>query len=337
MNRKYPTISVVIATYNSGRTLDACLKSIREQDYLQKNIEILLGDGGSTDSTRGIAKKYSAKIIAIPREKQKSEFNRGTAFNKATGEYVLILDHDNFLPSTTWLQDMTRPLLENKDVTAVETCYYHYDRSYSAIDRYFALFGTSEPIPYYLKKADRMMQTSKSWNLAGKAKDKGKYFLVTFDKDPRKFPTIGSNGCLMRRETLFTYADIRPDHHYPIDVFVDVLEKGFRTYAFVKNSIIHRTGYRGFWQFMDRRKKFVEKYYFEEEKNRRYSVFMKGDEVRLALFVLYSVTVVKPLYDALRGYIRIRDKAWFLHPFMCMGTTILYGYVFIKFRFFKRI
>ena len=52
-------ISVVIPTYNSEKTLEKSLKSIREQSFNQEEIEILIIDGGSTDNTLEIAKKHA--------------------------------------------------------------------------------------------------------------------------------------------------------------------------------------------------------------------------------------------------------------------------------------
>ncbi len=329
----FPSISICIATYNSGKTLDECLKLVRRQNYPQEKIEIVLGDGGSTDDTLKIAKKYGAKIIKIPPEKQHAEYNRGVAFNKAKGEFALILDHDNFLPDKNWLKRMLKPLLEKKDVVASSTCWYHYDKKFDLMDRYFALFGTSEPLPFYLHKADRMPQTSQKWSLVGKAKDEGEYFLVEFERNPRKFPSIGTNGCFMRRKLVLDNAKADPENHYPIDVLYDMVEKGFNKFAFVKTSIIHLTHQRGFWEFLKRRKKFVEQYHFQDFSKRRWSVVMPGDEFGVFLFVVYSLTFIKPFYDSLVGFIKIRDVAWFVHPLMCLGTTLIYGYVVLKYKF----
>src|SRR3989344_3878642 len=335
ITRILPSISVCVATYNSDKTLDRCLSKVRLQNYPQQKIEIILGDGGSTDKTLAIAKKYNAKVLRIPRNKQHAEYNRGVAFNKAKSEFVLIIDHDNFLPNKSWLRDMVNPLLRHKDVVASSTCYYHYDKNYDLLDRYFALFGTSEPSPYFLRKADRMNQISRSWSLVGKAKDMGKYFLVEFEKDPRKFPSIGSNGCLMRRKLILDNAKADPDNHYPIDVLYDVVVKGHRKFAFVKNSIIHLTHSRGLLEFLNRRKIFVERYHFQEHGKRRWSVVMKGDGIMVVLFVLYSLTIIGPVGESLKGYIKIRDLAWFVHPLMCLGTTLIYGYVSCKFAIIK--
>lgn len=333
---KFPTISVVIATYNSGKTLAKCLARVRSQKYPQAKIEILLGDGGSNDNTLLIAKKFRAKIIKIPSQKQNAELNRGTAFNQAKNELVLILDHDNYMTTNHYLSELVEPLLHHPDVVASESCYYHYSRQYSLLDRYYALFGTIEPVPFYFGKADKLMQTSHQWNLQGRAKDYGRYYLVRFENDPLRFPTIGTNGCLMRRKVVFENADIRPEHHFPIDVMVDVVASGHQTFAFVKNSLIHLTGARGVLTFLKRRVMFVEKYHFADGPRRRFSVYMPGDELNLLKFIFYSLTFVKPTWDAWQGFRLIPDPAWFIHPIMCFGITFAYGWGTIKNKLINR-
>ncbi len=328
---KLPTISVVTPTFNSGKTLARCLKLVRTQDYPQNKIEIILGDGGSTDNTLEISKKYNAKVIKIPSDLQHAEYNRGVAYNKAKNDLVLILDHDNFLPYKNWLRDMIRPFLENPKVVATTTLHYHYDKKYKLMDRYFALFGASEPLPYFLKKADRMPWTEKAWKGLGRATDKGSYYLVHFEKDPRKIPSIGTNATLMRRKLVNKYADVRPEYHYPIDVMVDVVRSGHNEFGFVKNSIIHLTHSRGFLEFIKRRKRFVDQYHFQDIKKRRWSVVLPGDRFGVILFVLYSITLVGPFLDALRGFVKKPDIAWFFHPAMCLATTIIYGFYTVKY------
>lgn len=328
--QQLPSISVVTATYNSGKVLDECLRAVRSQDYPQDKIEIILGDGGSTDNTLGIAKKYNAKVIKIPKDKQHAEYNRGVAFNRAKNELVLILDHDNFISYKTWLKDMVAPLLESPKMVATETAYYGYSRCHKLMDRYCALFGISEPVPFYMGKADRLPYFAKTWINLGDAVDKGDYFLVEFEKDPRKIPTIGTNGCLMRRELVMKNADVRPEYHYPIDVMVDVIKNGHNQFGFIKKSLVHLTNYGGFWPYLKRRIKFIEEYHFQHASRRRYSVFMKGDEWQLVRYVVYSLTIVKPTLDAIKGYMVINDIAWFVNPLLCFTTTMIYGYITIK-------
>ena len=166
-DKKYPTISVVTATYNSTRTIKRCLESIRGQEYPQESIEIIIADGGSTDKTVEIAKRFGAKVIAIDPAKQNAEYNKSIGIKYARNELLAMIDHDNVLPHTHWLLKMVCPFTEHKNIVGVETLRYAYDPNESLLDRYFALFGTGDPFVWYLGRADRLSYIFDRYNLAG--------------------------------------------------------------------------------------------------------------------------------------------------------------------------
>jgi glycosyltransferase involved in cell wall biosynthesis len=328
---KLPTISVVIATYNSQNTIQMCLESVRMQEYPQENVEIIICDGSSKDKTIDLVKKFNVSIMHIPPSKQNAEYNKGVGVRKATGELLLCIDHDNILPHNTWLKKMVVPLLENKKVVGVETLRYHYNASASLLDRYFALFGAGDPLAFYLGKADRLSYMYETYNLFGKAKDVGNYYIVDFDS--QHIPTLGANGFLIKRDILMKHAKVDEKHYFHIDVNVDLIKKGFVTYAFIKDDIIHLTGYKSIFNFLYRRKLFMEQFHYKTKGQRRYSVYMPSDTLLLIRFIIYAITIIKPLFDSMRGFKKIRDFAWFLHPFLCFTLVVIYGYTTIKRRF----
>ena len=324
-----PTISVVIATYNSERTIKACLDSLAKQDFPQKNLQLIISDGGSTDRTVAIAKKPQAQIVFPPKNRQGAEYNKGYGFQFATGTFILCIDHDNILPHNRWLSKMLAPLLAHHEVVASEPLRYHYDPHLTLLDRYFALFGANDPVPYYLGKADRMDYIHNNYNLLGKSSDQGAYYLVQFDKkQPSRIPTLGANGFLIRR-SFFIKSDHKPGHYYHIDINVDLVSQGYTHYAFIKDDITHLTN-SSFFSFIDRRKHFVEKYYIEDFSMRRYSVYQSEDRIKLTWYIFYSITIIRPLIDSMRGYLIIHDIAWFIHPFMCLAMLYIYGLTTIK-------
>lgn len=333
-NNFLPTISIVIATYNSQRTLNKCFNSIKIQNYPKNKIELIVSDGGSTDNTLNLARKFAAKIVHQKNIKQGPEINRAFGVHHARNQILLILDYDNILPDKNWLRGMVVPLIEDKSIVGVETLRYAYNPSFPILDRYFALYGVNDPLPFYLGKADRLSYLYETYNLAGKFKDCGKYYKVTFK--PGHIPTLGSNGFLVRRKILLNHAKVFPlDNFFHIDVNVDLIRNGFNKYAFVKNSIIHLSGHKDFIGYLKRRKLFMSKYHLIDLSKRRYSVFERKDFWRLIYFIIISLTLLKPTYDAVRGYLKIRDMVWFLHPLMCFGTVIIYGYTFFEWQINK--
>ncbi len=323
-----PVISTVIATYNSERTLELCLKSLRNQNYPQSKIELIVSDGGSSDNTLKIAKKYKAKIVKSPPDKQSAEYNKAYGIQFATGRYLLFIDSDNVLPHPEWLNQMLLPFQHHKSLVAVEPLRYHHQPSLSILNRYFALFGVNDPLPYYLGKADRMDYIHDDYNLIGLSQDKGSYFLVEFDsRNPSQIPTLGANGFLIKR-SYFLKSNHKPGQYFHIDINVDIIARGHDQYAFIKDTILHLTADR-FWPFIKWRA-FVMTEYLEAQTQRRYRLFdPTRDKPKLLKYIFYALTIVKPFYDSLRGYSKVRDLAWFIHPVMCLCMVTAYSYGFL--------
>lgn len=323
----WPSVSVVIATRNSERTLELCLSSIKKQDYPSK-MEIVIADGGSKDNTLQIAKKFNAKIINVPEGKQNAEYNKGIAVNNAKNTMLAMIDHDNILPHKNWLKNMIKPLLEDDEIFGTGVLQFHYDKKMSLIDRYAALLGGTDPVPFFFNKSAHQSYLYKGFHLRGRLiKEETNYYKVRLN--PNGLPALGGNGSILKR-SLLSKANSKPDHFFHIDIHVDLAKKGYTTYAFVKDTIIHLTG-NSFLPFLRRRRYFIEKYHFEDHSKRRYSVYdSKKDKGLLIVFVLYSSTLIMPIIDSIRGFIKVRDTAWFIHPLMCLGILTVYGVTFIR-------
>lgn len=85
---KRPKLSVALATFNEGENIGSCLQSIR--DWAD---EIVIVDGGSSDKTVSIAKKYGAKIM-VTDNPPIFHINKQKALEKCQGEWILQLDAD---------------------------------------------------------------------------------------------------------------------------------------------------------------------------------------------------------------------------------------------------
>lgn len=95
-SKSLPVITVTIATYDSGRTIEKCLQSIKKQTY--PNIDIVVVDSLYYDEKkqrecRRVIKKYARYFQDGP--ERSIQRNRG--IKEARGEYILIIDQDMYL------------------------------------------------------------------------------------------------------------------------------------------------------------------------------------------------------------------------------------------------
>ncbi|HDY66929.1 MAG TPA: glycosyltransferase [Candidatus Scalindua sp.] len=95
--KSVPSISIVIPTLNSERTLQECLNSIANQDYPKDKMEVIVIDNYSSDNTVEIAKKFTARVYNKGPERSAQ---RNFGVEKAKGKYILYLDADMTLSKT---------------------------------------------------------------------------------------------------------------------------------------------------------------------------------------------------------------------------------------------
>lgn len=324
---KPTSVSIVIATFNSSRTLTLCLKKVLGQDYPKKYIEIITADGGSKDNTIKIAKKYGAKVIHVDPKKQNAEYNKGIGLQAAKNDIVLFLDHDNIMPHRKWLSNLIAPFIEEKAIIGVEALRFHYDPKMTLLDRYFALFGGTDPVVYYLGKNSHLSWSEDRYTLLGKSEDKGSYYEVSYLKS--EIPALGGNGAAIRRRLLLKYAKSDPESFIHVDVVADLIRSGNNKYGIIKDTIIHLTN-NNVLPFLSRRKYFIQEYQLGNKKRRYHTFDAKKDKGKMIAYILFSLTFVVPTWDALKGFIKVRDMAWFLHPFMCLAFLYLYGTAVIE-------
>ena len=91
-----PRISVLIDTYNQERYIEQAIVSVLEQDFPREEMEIVVVDDGSTDSTPSIIEKFLPRIRYI----RKKNGGQASAFNAAipelSGSIVAFLDGDDW-------------------------------------------------------------------------------------------------------------------------------------------------------------------------------------------------------------------------------------------------
>lgn len=123
-------ISVIVPVYNSEKYLHRCIDSIICQTY--KNLEILLIDDGSTDSSPEIIDEYAQKdvrIKAIHKQNSGTGPTRQYGIEHCNGKYVAFVDNDDYIVPTMYEKMMNAVIENNADYCACQFNYQYSDGS----------------------------------------------------------------------------------------------------------------------------------------------------------------------------------------------------------------
>jgi glycosyltransferase involved in cell wall biosynthesis len=100
---KNPKVSVIVPIYNKASFLEKSINSILQQT--EKNIEIILVDDGSTDSSREICQEFAKKdsrIIFKSKENEGLTATRNYGRRFASGDYITFVDPDDFIEASAY-------------------------------------------------------------------------------------------------------------------------------------------------------------------------------------------------------------------------------------------
>jgi glycosyltransferase involved in cell wall biosynthesis len=106
-------ITLITVCFNSEKTIRDTIKSIKNQTY--KNIEYIVIDGGSKDSTLSILNEYKSCIDIVVSEKDNGIFdamNKGISL--ASGDYIGLINSDDFLTDEYVIEKVVKVLNTEK-------------------------------------------------------------------------------------------------------------------------------------------------------------------------------------------------------------------------------
>ncbi len=102
----WPSVSVVLCSFNGERTITDCLDGLARLDY--PAYEMIVVDDGSTDRTAEIAARYDVRLIRTPNRGLSAARNEG--LRAASGEIVAYID-DDARPDRDWLRHLAWTLV----------------------------------------------------------------------------------------------------------------------------------------------------------------------------------------------------------------------------------
>jgi glycosyltransferase involved in cell wall biosynthesis len=122
---KYPCISIVTPCFNGGKYLETTIESVLQQNY--PNLEYIIIDGGSTDNSLEIIKKYESHLTYWISEKDNGMYEAvQKGFMKSTGEIMAWLNSDDIYYSKAFFV-MSEIFSKYTDIQWVQGAGSHLD------------------------------------------------------------------------------------------------------------------------------------------------------------------------------------------------------------------
>lgn len=310
-------LSVVIATYNSEKTLNKVLNALRNQTISQEEMEILTVDGMSTDSTRQIAKKYGCKVIDNPKVEQGNAKILG--LQNAMGQYVLFVDSDEVLENKNALKNSIEAFRENEDCHWLVCSGYKKPNNYAMLSGYISDFG--DPFSFFIYKypKDYRFYRKVLTDNYKILKETEKY--IAFDCDyKKKFPLIeGACGGSIMDMSYF-------EEHYPecktnvatlYHSFYLMLERGETHFLYIKKDpLAHYSSDTLSGYFNKLKWRIRNNIHFADKASSVYDGRSKFDQrtrTKKYLFVPYTLSLVFPVADGIMYAMSRKNPIYLLH------------------------
>lgn len=128
-------ISVIVPIYNVEKYLSKCIESIINQTY--KDLEIILVDDGSTDSSGKICDEFATKdnrIKVIHKNNGGVSSARNQGLDKANGDYIAFVDSDDYIE-----KDMYEKMINIINKYGVDIVSCNYNHVNGKIEPFFSL------------------------------------------------------------------------------------------------------------------------------------------------------------------------------------------------------
>lgn len=148
-------VSIVVPVYKSEKYLETCIESIIQQTY--RNIEIILVNDGSPDSSGKICNRYAeldSRICVIHKENAGVSAARNTGLASASGQYIQFVDSDDYLDKTMVQCLLDSAVKHNSDIVLCGYNQIEKNNTFKvSVDKCDSVYRKDEFIAYLLNAA----------------------------------------------------------------------------------------------------------------------------------------------------------------------------------------
>jgi glycosyltransferase involved in cell wall biosynthesis len=123
---KLDLVSIIVPVYNAEKYLKRCITSITQQTY--KNIEIIIVNDGSTDSSIDVCKSFLSdeRVVLIDKKNEGLSSSRQAGIDSARGKYICTVDADDYIEES-FVEKMYSKISKEKSDICVCGVRHHFE------------------------------------------------------------------------------------------------------------------------------------------------------------------------------------------------------------------
>ncbi|MEK7169197.1 MAG: glycosyltransferase family 2 protein [Patescibacteria group bacterium] len=321
MNKKLPSISVIIPAYNEENNLTKLFRSLNRQKYPKNKIEYIVVNDNSDDNTSLISKKFGAKVYQV--NTNDIELNKGIGLSKAKHNYVYFLDADMEVVDNLFFKKLAIPFLENKDLLGSFTREFSMNPKTKKVTNSLLRFISYDPLqrdPLYEFISTSIEQTI--------VKKKISYYLCKFI--PSHVPPVGR---ILYKKSALMSTEIKNNKSFIDMESVEIMTRKYDGYfAYVPNARIRHYHANSLSSLIKKRLRNLNNDYLPNLENKYFLWFdpkNKKDVLKIFFWVIYANLFIPELIKGIFKSIYNKDLAFMWHPVVSIVTTdaIIYGFL----------
>lgn len=159
-----PLISIIIPCFNDAQYIAQSIYSALNQTYPNK--EVIVVDDGSNEETKAVLKKLEPQITKlINQENQGQSKARNVGINAAKGNYILVLDSDDFFEPTFCEKAMA--VFSNKKEIKIVTCQANLLFEDASVNLYTPIGGSISNFIFSNSALGTSLFKKEDWELCG--------------------------------------------------------------------------------------------------------------------------------------------------------------------------
>jgi glycosyltransferase involved in cell wall biosynthesis len=323
-------LSVVIATFNSGRYLEKVLDAIKAQDFPSQYMEVILVDGGSSDQTREIGEKFACRWIENPRTEP--IYAKYLGFLNSQGQYLVYLDHDEVLMNPSSFSKRVKAIDESQAIKAIVVSGYVNPKGHPIINDYINEFG--DPFSFFIYRLSKDVRffipsLRKRYSVIQESPETIVFDLQGVDDLP--LIELCAGGGLINR-TYFTeqFKDMLSSQELVPHLFY-LLVKQKAVLAISKNDELEHYSVDRLFNYLRKINWRIKNNIFFKDRmgisgfSGRMQYTSQWNRIKRILFIPYSLLVIPALVDSIYLSISRKKIGYLVHIFLCIycASTIV--------------